>query len=249
MPDCSEFGARVDSVPFGDTENAVTRVGVILSGCGFLDGAEISESVLTMLHLDAAGVEIDCLAPDREQMHVIDHGAQKPMDGSRNVLIEASRIARGNIRDVALARVSELDALILPGGFGAAKNLSDFATAGAEAKVDADVETLIRSMVEAKKPIGAICISPAVVAAALRGTGTKPVLTIGDDADTAGALEAMGAVHQECEVTGFVVDEKHRIVSTPAYMFDAGIADVSTGIGKLVGAVLALAGVESGAVA
>ena len=218
------------------------RVAVVLSGCGFLDGAEISESVLTLLHLDRAGADVQCFAPDRDQMHVVDHRVGEPVDGeSRNVLAEAARIARGKVLPLAQADATQFDALVMPGGFGAAKNLSNFALAGADAEVDPDLVTLISGMRAAGKPIGAICISPAVLAVALRGSETKAKLTIGEDAGTAGAIESVGCEHENCAVDGFTVDAEHKIVSTPAYMYDAGIADVSAGIEKLVGQVLAFA--------
>lgn len=215
------------------------RVGVILSGCGFLDGSEIHEAVLTLLALDRAGASAVCLAPDIEQASVVDHRTKKPAEDTRNVLAESARIARGKVSDVAKAKASELDALILPGGFGAAKNLSNFASAGAQAHVDPNVARLVREMHAAKKPIGAWCIAPAVLAATLGKE--KPKLTIGDDAGTAGALEQMGAQHVTCPVKEFRVDEDLRLVTTPAYMYDARIGEVAAGIERAVGEVLRLA--------
>ncbi len=218
------------------------RVGVLLSGCGFLDGSEIHESVLTMLHLDRAGAEIVCMAPSIPQTEVVDHATKKPVKGGkRNVLTEAARIARGKIRDLAEVDAEDLDALILPGGFGAAKNLCDFAKKGADAKPNAEVARLMRAMHEAGKPIGVCCIAPAACAAVFKGGDVHPTLTIGNDPDTAKALEAMGAHHLEAPVTGIAVDEENKIVSTPAFMYDARFADVSTGIEKLVNKVLAMA--------
>lgn len=218
----------------------MTTAGVLLSGCGFLDGSEIHEAVLTMLHLDRAGAEILCTAPRIAQHHVVNHLVAEPAAGERNVLEEAARIARGKILDLAEVRVEQIDALLMPGGFGAAKNLSNFATQGADAEVHPEVARLVREMVDAGKPVGAICISPAVVAAIFRGTDLHPELTIGEDPATAGAIEAMGGAHKNCAVTGFVVDSKHKIVTTPAYMCDARISEVSQGIEKLVQAVLEL---------
>jgi enhancing lycopene biosynthesis protein 2 len=225
----------------------MTKAGVILSGCGFLDGAEIHESVFTLLHLDRAGAEIVCMAPDAPQMHVVNHASGKPVAGARNVLEESARIARGKIRDIAKVRAADLDALLMPGGYGAAKNLSDFATKGAECKVHPEVARLVREMVAAGKPLGAICISPAVVAAIFRGTDVHPTLTIGEDAGTAGTIESMGSRHRTCPVTGFVLDEGKRIATTPAYMYDARPSEVCEGIGKLVETVLRLARQKAGA--
>jgi enhancing lycopene biosynthesis protein 2 len=217
------------------------RVGVLLSGCGFLDGAEIHESVLTLLALDRAGAAVQCYAPDMPQVGVVDHRLRQPVGERRNVLAEAARIARGRIRDVAEARAADLDALVLPGGFGAAKNLCNFASAGAEARVEKNVARLLIEMHEARKPIGAWCIAPAVLAAALRGQRARVELTIGNDAETAAALESMGAKHVDCPVDEARVDRENRIVTTPAYMYDARIADVAQGIDKAVTALLALA--------
>lgn len=217
----------------------MARVGVVLSGCGFQDGAEIHESVLTLLALDRAGAEIACFAPDVLQAKVVDHRTGKTTGESRNVLAESARIARGEIQDLADADPDALDALILPGGFGAASNLSDFASKGEEARVLPALERLLRAVHAAGKPIGAICIAPTVVTAAL-GT-EKPKLTIGSDAGTAGALEAMGARHEACPVDDFVVDEANRIVTTPAYMLGPSIRHVAAGIERCVQEVLRLA--------
>jgi enhancing lycopene biosynthesis protein 2 len=215
------------------------RVGVVLGGCGFKDGAEIHESVLTLLALDRAGAEVHCFAPDVPQAQVVNHLTGQPTGETRNVLVESARIARGRIQDVAKADPRALDAVILPGGFGAAMNLSDFASKGAEATVHPQVARLLRAMHEARKPIGAICIAPAVVARALGKH--HPTLTIGNDPGTAKALEACGARHQTCPVESFVADAENRIVSTPAYMLGPGIRHVAEGIERCVGAVLEMA--------
>ncbi len=216
------------------------RVGVILSGCGFQDGAEIHESVLTLLALDRAGAEAVCFAPDIDQAQVVNHLDGEAMDETRNVLVESARIARGAIADVDSADADTLDALILPGGFGAALNLSNFAVAGPDADVHEGVAKLVRAVHAAKKPIGAICIAPAVIAKVLGSEGS-PTLTIGNDEGTAGALEACGAGHQECPVDSFVVDADARVVSTPAYMLGPNIKDVAAGIEQCVTEVLKLA--------
>lgn len=215
------------------------KVGVVLSGCGFLDGSEIHESVSTLLALDELGAEAVCMAPRGPQHDVVDHERGEPVATERrDVLREAARIARGRIRDLATVSAAELDAVVLPGGFGAAKNLSDFAVAGARATAHPEVARLLREMHAAHKPIGAICIAPAVVAAVL-GRATRPTLTIGNDEATAQALEAMGARHRQCAVDACVVDAECRIITTPAYMFDAPVASVAAGIRKLCAAVLA----------
>jgi len=215
------------------------RIGVVLSGCGVFDGAEIHESVITLLALDRAGVQVVCMAPDILQAHVVDHLTQAPAKGEdRRVLAEAARIARGNIRDMAAVKAEELDALVFTGGFGAAKNLCDFAFKGPECRVHPDVERLIRDMRAANKPMGFMCIAPVIAAKVLGG---KVQLTIGNDPDTARAVEAMGAVHIECPVDMCVVDEKHKIVSTPAYMLADSIREAAGGIERLVKTLVKLA--------
>jgi enhancing lycopene biosynthesis protein 2 len=218
----------------------MAKIGVLLSGCGVFDGAEIHESVLTLLALDRAGAEIVCMAPNMEQAHVINHLTQEVMNETRNVLIESARIARGGIEDLQKVKASDIDALIIPGGFGAAKNLSDFAFKGSAATVHPEVERLLKDMVSAGKPVGAICIAPATLTRAL--AERKPEVTIGTDEDTAAAIEAMGGQHKACAVDMIHVDSKHKIVSTPAYMLGPGIKDVAQGIDKLVNRVVELIG-------
>jgi len=211
----------------------------LLSGCGVFDGSEIHEAVLTMLFLDQAGAEIICMAPDIPQAHVINHLTNEEMGESRNVLVESARIARGEIKNLSDVKEVDLDALILPGGFGAAKNLSDFAFKGLGGEVNPDVKRLIDDMVKASKPIGALCIAPATVGMALKDQ--SPELTIGSDEETIGALQALGVKHTVCAVDEIAVDEKNKVVSTPAYMLGPGIKDVAKGIEKAVKKVLSMA--------
>ena len=217
----------------------MARIGVLLSGCGVYDGSEIHEAVLTLLALDRTGVEIVCMAPDIEQRDVINHLTGEPMQEKRNVLIESARIARGNIKDVRDVQVDHIDGLILPGGYGAAKNLSDFAVKGNNAEVHPDVKRLLIEMVQAGKPIGAICIAPATLTQAL--SGYSPEVTIGNDPTTANAIEAMGGKHHIASVEDIHVDSRNKLVTTPAYMLGPGIREVSVGIEKLVTKVLELA--------
>ncbi|NQV15644.1 isoprenoid biosynthesis glyoxalase ElbB [bacterium] len=210
----------------------MSEVAVVLSGAGFLDGAEIQESVITMLTLDKAGVKYQCMAPDVAQMHVVNHFTGEVSEGEeRNVLVEAARIARTKIIDIAIANPNDYDAVIFPGGYGAAKNLSNFAVKGAASSVQQDVLQFARSFAATGKPMGFVCISPALIPH-IYGADAK--LTIGSDADTAAAITEMGGVHVNCPVQDFVVDEERKIVSTPAYMLDERIGDVATGIEKLV---------------
>jgi enhancing lycopene biosynthesis protein 2 len=221
----------------------MARVAVCLSGCGFLDGAEIHESVFTLLALDRAGAEIVCCAPDKKQAGVVDHHKQKPVAHEvRNVLTESARIARGEIKPLSDVRAADIDALIFPGGFGAAKNLCTFAENGPDCTVDPDVESLVSGMLTAGKPIGAICIAPAMLARILGKKKVAATVTIGTDPGTAAAINRMGAKHCECPTTEAVVDAEHKIVTTPAYMSGKGPADVCAGIEKLVAEVLKLAG-------
>jgi enhancing lycopene biosynthesis protein 2 len=216
------------------------KVAVILSGCGKQDGAEIHESVLTLLALDRAGATYEVLAPDKPQRQVVNHATGQEVKQTRNVLVEAARIARGAVKDIARAKGSDYDAVILPGGYGAALNLSDFALRGAECTVDEHVARFLREAHQAGRPIGAICIAPAVVARVF-GPDLHPTLTIGSDTATAAALEKMGARHEVRRVDQIAVDEKNKIVTTPAYMLAQRISEVATGIERLVEAVLRLA--------
>jgi len=213
-------------------------IGVLLAGCGVYDGAEIHEAVLTLLFLDRAGVTVRCMAPNVDQLHVINHLTQQEVDEKRNVLVESARIARGEIQDVAEIHAADIDALIIPGGFGAAKNLSDFAVKGPDADVHPEVLRLLKDMADSAKPIGAICIAPATLTRAL--ADRSPKVTIGSDVGTAAAIGTMGGEHVDCTVTDICIDEKNRIVTTPAYMLGPGIKDVAIGIEKLVEKVVSL---------
>lgn len=215
------------------------KVGVLLAGCGVFDGAEIHEATLTLYFLDKEGVEIVCMAPNIPQKDVINHLTGEPMNEKRNVLIEAARIARGNIKDIDEISADDIDALIMPGGYGVAKNFSNFLEKGADAEVIPQVKRLLVDLFKAGKPIGAICISPVIVASALKEA--KPTVTIGTDIDVAKTIEAMGAKHLTCPVNEMVVDEEHKIVTTPAYMLGKSIKDVAEGIEKLVKEVIKLA--------
>jgi len=215
------------------------KIGVLLSGCGVFDGSEIHESVLTLLTLDRAGVETICMAPNMDQLHVINHLTQETTDEKRNVLVESARIARGEIKDLKDIGASDIDALIIPGGLGAVKNLSDFAIKGTEATVHPEVKRILEEMAASGKPIGAICIAPATLTKTL--SDRKPEVTIGNDLNTASAIESMGGQHKESDVSEIHVDQKNRLVTTPAYMLGPGIKDVAAGIEKLVNQVISMA--------
>lgn len=213
------------------------KVAVILSGCGVYDGAEIHESVITLLRLDQRGAQVQCFAPNIPQLHVIDHLSGEQTSETRNVLVESARIARGQVKDIREADVSEFDALIVPGGFGAAKNLSNFAVEGDKCTVQPDVLALVEAFAEAGKPVGLMCISPAL-AAKIYGPGV--VCTIGNDAGTSAAVVKMGGTHEECDVHDIVEDTQRKLVTTPAYMLATSISDAASGIYKLVDRVLEL---------
>ncbi|MFQ5482814.1 MAG: isoprenoid biosynthesis glyoxalase ElbB [Nitrospinaceae bacterium] len=210
------------------------KIGVVLSGCGVFDGAEIHESVLTLLAIDRAGGEAVCMAPNIDQLHVINHLTGEEMPEKRNVLVESARIARGKVRDIATVQVDEIDALMFPGGFGAAKNLCDFAISGENCKVHPEVKRLVREFKDKQKPQAAVCIAPAMMARIYQDTGTQPVMTIGNDPDTSSKMESMGSRHQTATATEAVVDTENKIVSSPAYMVGQSISEVAEGINKTV---------------
>ncbi|WP_427978516.1 isoprenoid biosynthesis glyoxalase ElbB [Agarivorans sp.] len=216
-------------------------VAVILSGCGHLDGAEIRESVLSLLALELEGLSYRIFAPDSNQFHVVNHLAAEPEEGAeRNVLQEAARIARGDISPLAELKVDEFDGLVLPGGFGVAKNLSNFAFKGADGEADANLASVVNGFYQAKKPIAAVCIAPAIIALILGKHA--PTLTIGSDPGTAEQVEKTGALHQNCATDDCVVDQQHLLVTSPAYMDDgASIKQVFAGISKAIKAFAALA--------
>lgn len=213
------------------------KVAVILAGCGVYDGAEINEAVLTLLEILSQGATYQCMAPNIDQAHVINHLTGQEMNETRNVLVEAARIARGNILDVATANPADYDALIMPGGFGVAKNISTFAFKGAGCSINEDVLNFAQKIRDAHKPIGLICIAPAL-APLIFGEGV--ITTIGVDAGTAAEIENMGGVHQRCTLKDIVVDHANKYVSTPAYMLAENPLQAQEGIRKLVAKVLEL---------
>ncbi|AVJ19434.1 isoprenoid biosynthesis protein ElbB [Serratia sp. MYb239] len=213
------------------------QVGVVLSGCGVYDGTEIHEAVLTLLALDRAGAQAVCFAPDRPQLHVINHLSGEETGEQRNVLAESARITRGHVQPLSAARAELLDALIVPGGFGAAKNLSSFAAQGAECEVDEDLAILTREMHKAHKPIGFMCIAPALLPKLL---DQQVRLTIGNDPDLGEVIDTMGGEPVICPVDDIVVDGENKVVTTPAYMLAQSIGEAASGIDKLVSRVLDL---------
>jgi enhancing lycopene biosynthesis protein 2 len=217
------------------------KVAVVLSGCGVYDGSEIHEAVVTLLALDRAGADVVIAAPDIEQAHVVNHLTGDEASGEkRNVAVEAGRIARGQVTDLSQLKADSIDAIIFPGGFGAAKNLCTYAFDGADLKVNKEVERITLELARANKPIGTMCIAPVMTAKVLGDAGIKATVTIGNDEGTAGHVEAVGGAHKACAVDQVVIDEQNRVVSTPAYMLAGSIKEAAAGIEKLVTAVLQL---------
>lgn len=213
------------------------KIAVILSGCGFKDGSEIHESVCTLLAVENAGADYQCFAPSDPQQRVVDHLTGEAAEGQQRLVItESARIARGNIIDICQLTSGEYSALILPGGFGAATNLCDFADKGSDCKIHLEVERVVNEFYAARKPIGFICIAPAIAAKCLGKH--KVELTIGEDKDTADKITTMGALHFNKSASEIHIDVGNRVVSTPAYMSANGISEVYVGISKLVNAVI-----------
>ncbi|MCO4770971.1 MAG: isoprenoid biosynthesis glyoxalase ElbB [Deltaproteobacteria bacterium] len=210
-------------------------IAVVLSGCGVYDGAEIHEAVLTLLALDRAGVTTQIYAPDIPQAHVVNHLTGEVAEGeTRNVLVESARIARGEIKALSELSASDANALVFPGGFGGAKNLSTFAFDGPAMSVNAEVTRVVSEFRASEKPIGFICITPAFAAKLIPGVK----ITLGCEGDAPAAARQLGAEHVETSVDQIVIDEQHNVVSTAAYMLGPWIAAVAAGIDALVAEVL-----------
>lgn len=216
------------------------KVAVVLSGCGVFDGSEIYETSVTLLHLAKQGVAWQCLAP-KAALDEVDHAAQNPTGQKRDVFTESARLARGDIKPLEDVKASDFAAIIFPGGFGAAKNLCNFATADSVEAITClpAVQKFVADAHAQKLPLGFMCIAPAMASAALKGKGVK--LTIGNDAGTAARLEALGNVHVNCAVNEIVIDDAHNVVTTPAFMLASHIGELDEGIGKLVREVCARA--------
>jgi len=212
------------------------KIAVILSGSGVYDGAEIHESTLTMLAIVRQGAKYQCFAPDINQAHVVNHLNGEEMKETRNVLVEAARIARGNIKPLKDYNAADFDAIIFPGGFGAAKNLCTFAFDGVDCVVIPEAEKAVRDTVKANKPIGALCISPVLITKVLNDVE----VTIGSDEGTASAIENMGGTHKNTTHGEIVFDKKYKIVTSPCYMLDASIDQIADGTENIVKKILEL---------
>ncbi len=205
------------------------KIALILSGSGVYDGSEIHETCAALLALNRAGATVTACAPSGPQMHVIDHLEGQPADGeSRSILVESARLVRGEITPLADLDPLDFDAVLLPGGFGAAKNLCNFATEGDKCTVHPEVEAFLREANTIGKPIGAMCIAP-VILARVFGNDLHPDLTIGNDPATAGMVENMGANHVDCAAAETIVDKNNLMVTTPAYMLAGDINEVFSG--------------------
>ncbi|MDO6506076.1 isoprenoid biosynthesis glyoxalase ElbB [Colwellia sp. 4_MG-2023] len=214
------------------------KVAVILSGCGVYDGSEINETVLTLLAIEQNNASYCCFAPNIEQHHVINHLTGEVSENeSRNVLVESARMVRGNVDDLCELRVQDFDAIIVPGGFGVAKNLSNFALDGDNYQVNDQVLSACQAFAKAEKPAGYMCIAPAMLPL-IYPKGVQG--TIGTDRDTASLITAKGLIHKNCGVDDIVIDETHKLVTTPAYMLATSISEAASGINRLVHNVLAL---------
>ena len=230
------------------------KIGVLLSGSGVYDGAEIQESVLILLALAQQGADYFCIAPNIEQHHVINHLTGDQMNEKRNVLVESARIARGNIKNLTEVSVDDMDGLVMPGGFGVAKNFTKWAFEGANGEINQDVKKLISEMVNNHKPIAAVCMSPTTVAKALEGTGIETTLTVGTTkekspyqiADISGEMKKGGANPVFCTVTEVVSDDVNNIVSSPCYMMEASIAQVNEGIQKTIAKLIEMVALQRG---
>lgn len=220
------------------------RVAVVLSGCGVYDGSEIHEAVSVLIHLSRHGAEVACFAPDIERP-AVNHLTHKPEAHPRNVLVESARIARGKIAPLSELKVDQFDAVVFPGGFGAAKNLCDFATSGAECSVNPEVERVVKEFHAAGKPVGMCCIAPVIAARVLGKARNGPgvSVTIGNDQGAADAIAKMGSTNVPKPVTEACVDEQNHVVTAPAYMYgDAPVHQVYEGIGAMIDGVMARIG-------
>ncbi|WNM62439.1 isoprenoid biosynthesis glyoxalase ElbB [Candidatus Nitrospira neomarina] len=212
------------------------KVAVILSGCGYLDGAEITEAISTLIAIGQNGAAYEVFAPNKD-VEETNHLTQKPTGQKRNVLQESARIARGEIQPLEQLKAKDFDALAFPGGFGAALHLCDFGEKGSGGHIDPQVARIVKEFSDSQKPIAAICIAPAIMALAFGKKGVN--VTIGDDAGTASELEKTGAKHQNCAVEQYVVDHSNKVITTPAYMYGSArphqiFAGVSGAIAELM---------------
>jgi enhancing lycopene biosynthesis protein 2 len=206
------------------------NIAVVLSGCGVYDGSEIHEATLTLLAISDNQAKYQCFAPNINQHHVINHLTGKDIQQERNVLVESARIARGNIKDITQLKGIDYDALIFPGGFGAAKNLSNYAFKGKKFEVIPEVIRVVQEFWQSKKPIGALCISPVIIAKIIHNAK----VTVGNDEATISDLSTIGAIHQDTTHGEIVTDVNNKIITSPCYMLDASISQINEGAQNVV---------------
>ena len=212
------------------------KIAVILAGCGVYDGTEIHEAVATLLAIEKSGSSYQIFAPDINQFHVIDHVTGQTTTETRNVFVESARIARGNIKKLKTFDAENFDAIVFPGGFGVAKNLCTYAIDGPDSLVNPLVEKAIRDAIKLKLPIGALCISPVLLATVLNNI----TITIGSDKNTIDAINSLGSTHIESKGSDVVIDKKNKIVSTPCYMLDAPISVIFEGVANVINTLIEL---------
>lgn len=218
------------------------NIAVILSGCGVYDGSEIHESVFTLFSIDVLKGKYQCFAPNILQHHVLNHVNGEEMNENRNVMIEAARIARGNIMDVSIYDPENFDALVIPGGFGAAKNLTKWAFQGPDGEINENIKDAILQTIKANKPIVGLCMGPTVIAKALEGTGISAKLTVGsstekspyDIAAISGGMEKIGAQAEMKSIREFSYDVENKIITAPCYMLEGSISEVQRNIHQTI---------------
>lgn len=224
------------------------KIGILLSGCGVYDGAEIQEALLSMLAIEEIGGEVVAISINENQHHVVNHLTGEEMNESRNMMVEAARIARGNVKDITKMSIDEIDALVIPGGFGSAKNLTNWAFEGPEGSIRPAVKKLILDLLNAKKPLVALCVSPVVVAKALEGSGIHSNLTIGSTAEASPydingfsqGLENVGATTEMKTIREINIDTQHKIITAPCYMMEASMLEVRNNIQQAIQALKGL---------
>ncbi|MEX1003236.1 MAG: isoprenoid biosynthesis glyoxalase ElbB [Crocinitomicaceae bacterium] len=224
------------------------KFGILLSGCGVYDGAEIQEATMAMLAIEELGHDYQCISIDKEQHHVINHLNGEEMNEKRNMMVEAARIARGDVKEINEITPSQIDALIIPGGFGSAKNFTKWAFSGPEGEIMPEVKLLIVNMINVGKPVCALCVSPVVVAKALEGSSIRPTMTLGSDQEDSpydipgfhAGIESVGAVTEMKTVREVLVDQENLIVTAPCYMMDATILEIRNNVKAAIEATVAL---------
>jgi enhancing lycopene biosynthesis protein 2 len=218
------------------------NIGVLLSGCGVYDGAEIQESILTLLAIEEIGATYTCISIDADQYHVVNHLTGEEMPEKRNMMVEAARIARGAVKEIKSIQPADIDALVIPGGFGSAKNFTTWAFDGPNGTIRDDVKLLLVNMINVGKPIVALCVSPVVLAKAFEGSSVKLNLTIGSSAEDSPyeipmfevGLQATGAKTEEKTIREILVDRENKVITAPCYMMEASVLEIRNNIKQAI---------------